>query len=90
MFLATSRYALVAQDTVNGPDGQPLLALRLRPLPPTAGEAHRIRDHDRLDTLAQAGYADGARFWHIADANAALDARQLTVTVGAILKLPKT
>ena len=67
-----------------------LLALRLRHLPPTAGEAHSVRDHDRLDALAHAGFADGTRFWHIADANTALDARQLTATVGATLKLPKS
>ena len=90
MFLATSRYALVRQDEVAGPDGRPVMALRLRRLPPTPGDAHGVNDHDRLDVLAQAHFADGTRFWHIADANSALDARQLTGVVGDTLKLPRS
>lgn len=91
MFLDTSRYAKVAQDEVDLPDGRTTRAIRLRRLPPTAvGELHAVRDHDRLDLLAQSRYADGTRFWHIADANSALDARDLCAMTGTELNLPRT
>ncbi|PWV61199.1 hypothetical protein [Plasticicumulans acidivorans] len=89
MFLDASRYAKVMQETVTLADGRVVSALRLRPLPPSAGTAHAVQDNDRLDLLAQAGYADGTRFWHIADANSALDAaRELCAETGATLTLP--
>lgn len=90
MFLDTSRYAQVPQDEVTGPAGRPVKALRLRRLPYVIGDDHRVTDHDRLDILAQATYADGTRFWHIADANTALDSRELTAEPGATLTLPRT
>jgi hypothetical protein len=90
MFLDTSRYAQVAQDEVTGLDGRPVRALRLRRLSYVIGDPHAVTDHDRLDILAQASYADGSRFWHIADANTGLDARQLTAEPGATLTLPRT
>lgn len=90
MFLDTSRYAKVAQDEVALPDGRTTRAIRLRRLPPTAGDAHTLHDHDRLDLLAQARYADGTRFWHIADANSDLDARTLCTEAGVELNLPRT
>lgn len=88
MFLDTSRYAKIAQDETVTADGRAVSAIRLRRLPPTAGEAHAVQDNDRLDLLAHANYADGRRFWHIADANTALDARELTAQTSDIVKLP--
>jgi len=90
MFLDSSRYARVTQDEERLPDGRATRAIRLRRLPPTPGEAYAVRDHDRLDILAQARYADATRFWHIADANSALDARELCAVTGAGLNLPRT
>lgn len=90
MFLDTSRYARVAQDTVPTRSGRTGSAIRLRALPPTTGEPYAVIDRDRLDLLAQARYADDTRFWHIADANTALDARTLTDDTGDVIILPRT
>ncbi|MEW5787786.1 MAG: LysM domain-containing protein [Pseudomonadota bacterium] len=90
MFLDTSRYAQVAQDDTTDAQGRPVKALRLRRLPYVIGDPHAVTDHDRLDVLAQASHADGTRFWHIADANTALDARELVAVPGDTLTLPRT
>lgn len=81
MFLDTSRYAQVDQADA---------ALKLRRLPAVTGEDYAVKDNDRLDLLAQSRYADGTRFWHIADANTALDARTLTAEIGGHLTLPRS
>lgn len=90
MFLDASRYARVAQDETTTRDGRRVTALRLRRLPPTAGDDLAVKDNDRLDLLAQSTYGDGTRFWRIADANSRLDAGELTAVTGRNLKLPKT
>jgi hypothetical protein len=78
MILETSRYAQVPTVAATDRAGRPVTALKLRRLPATAGSPYVTRDNDRLDLLAQSQYGDGTRFWHIADANTALDARDLT------------
>lgn len=77
MFLPNSRYAKVATVTVATAEGREVTAVKLRRLPPTPGEPYTLRTGDRLDTLAQTRYADATKFWHVADANTALDSRQL-------------
>jgi len=88
MLLDTSRYAKVTQEAVETRDGRRVTALKLRPLPPTVGAPYSVRDDDRLDLIAHTAYADDTRFWHIADANTALEARILTAETGAIILVP--
>jgi hypothetical protein len=89
MFLPNSRYHNVATvETVDG-DGQPVVALKLRRLAPVAGEPHVVEAGERLDIHAQAIAGDATQFWHVADANAALDSRTLTENPGERLLLPK-
>jgi len=38
-----------------------------------------ITSNDRLDIMAKRNYGDATRYWHIADANSALDSRRLFV-----------
>lgn len=90
MFLDSSRYAHVAQDAVRTRDGRVGQAIRLRPLPPAAGEPYTVLERDRLDLLAQARYGDDTMFWHIADANTALEAPVLTAAAGDIIAVPRT
>ena len=90
MFLDNSRYAKVPQEETTAPNGRSVTALRLRALPPAIGAPHGVKQNDRLDLLAHEKYADGARFWHIADANTALEASELTRESGAELSLPET
>ncbi len=90
MFLDSSRYAKVPQEEAVTREGRKVLALRLRPLPPTPGDPFEVRENDRLDLLAHARFADGTRFWHVADANTALDARALAAATGAVFRLPRS
>lgn len=90
MFLPNSRYANVA--TVDSPaeGGGSVKALKLRRLTPVAGDPHTVKAGDRLDILAQQRYGDATQFWHIADANSALDSRTLTAVPGDTVLVPKT
>jgi hypothetical protein len=91
MFLENSRYARQPTADVTTPDGRTVTALTLRPLPAVTGAPHPVVDHDRLDLLAFDTYSDGTRFWHVADANTALDAsRELVARTGDTLNLPAT
>jgi len=67
-----------------------VVALKRRALPATPGEAHEVRDRDQLDVLAHEQYGDGTKFWHIADANTACEARELVAGAGSILLKPRS
>ena len=89
MFTDTSRYAKTATETVTDRDGREVQAIRLRALPQVTGRAVLVKEGSRLDVLAQEHYGDGSRFWHIADANTALEAADLVAEVLATLRLPE-
>ena len=90
MFLKNSRYSglptVVAQDR----SGREVVAVKLRRLPATAGDARTIQGHDRLDVMSDAQYGDAARYWNIADANTELEAEELTRTAGRIIAVSKS
>jgi hypothetical protein len=90
MFLENSRYAKVATVETTTPSGEKALALKLRHLTPAAGDPHTVASGDRLDLIADARYGDATRFWHVADANTALDGRTLVEDVGRTIAVPKT
>jgi len=90
MFLENSRYAQQPTTDVVLPDGRTIQALKLRKLPAVAGSPHVVREHDRLDGLAQDHSSDGTKFWHIADANTALQANDLVAEPGPTINLPET
>jgi hypothetical protein len=85
--LKTSRYSSVEQIDAPAPGGGTTKAFSLRPLPSPDAAPYLVLEHDRLDTLAQNRYADGSRFWHIADANTELEANQLAAP-GRTIALP--
>lgn len=93
MFLANSRYANVATVETVASTGERVTALRLRrltPVPTAAGDLQTVQAADRLDLFAQANQGDATQFWHVADANTALDGRTLVETPGDTLAVPKT
>jgi hypothetical protein len=91
MFLDNSRYASQPTADVTTPDGRTVTALNLRTLPTVSGSPHMVVDGDRLDLLADNTYNDPTKFWHIADANTALDAAwELVARTGDTLNLPPT
>lgn len=77
MFLKNSRYATTPQVAVTLGDGTQVSAVQLRVIPATPGDATPVTPNDRLDVMAERAYGDATRYWHIADANSALDSRRL-------------
>lgn len=88
MFLKNSRYYGLPTVTAKDRSGRDVSAVTLRRLPETPGDDHPVTSSDRLDILADAGYADATRYWHIADANSELEANELTRAVGRVIKVP--
>jgi hypothetical protein len=90
MFRPNSRYAKVPTVTARLATGEEVVALKLRTLPPTTGVSKVVAAGDRLDVLSLQSYGDGTMFWHIADANTALDSRTLVENPGDTLNVPET
>ncbi|MES2717453.1 MAG: hypothetical protein V4795_16935 [Pseudomonadota bacterium] len=90
MFLPNSRYAKLATVLTTSSTGEQVTALKLRRLPAVAGTPQMVQAGDRLDLLAQARNGDATQFWHIADANSALDGRTLVQTPGDTLTIPNS
>jgi hypothetical protein len=90
MFLPNSRYYKVATvETITSTD-ESVTALKLRRLTPVAGEPQMVQSGDRLDLLAHARTGDATQFWHVADANTALDGRTLVEIPGDTLNVPRS
>jgi hypothetical protein len=89
MFLPNSRYANVAQAEAANVTGETVTALKLRRLTPVSGNVSVVEGGDRLDLYAHRINGDATQFWHVADANSALDSRTLVETVGDTLILPR-
>jgi hypothetical protein len=88
MFLANSRYVNVATVETTTSTGERAVALKLRRLAPVTGTPHQVEQGERLDLHAFAINGDGTQFWHVADANTALDGRDLVASPGKTLILP--
>jgi len=87
MFLKTSRYAQLPQTQAPLSDGRVVSVIKLRRLPAIKGAEYIVKGNDRLDIIAERRYADGSRFWHIADANTELRARDLTREPGRDIRV---
>jgi len=90
MFLANSRYAKVGTVEATTSTGEHVIALKLRRLTPVTGEPQTVTSGDRLDLIAQERDGDATQFWHVADANTALDSRTLVEEPGDSLNVPRT
>jgi hypothetical protein len=89
MFLKNSRYHGTATHTVLGADGRLLTLLVPRTLPATLGSDVIVQAHDQLDAMADQRWRDATRYWHIADANSALRAGELTAEPGTTIQVPR-
>ena len=89
MFLSNSRYAKVPTVTARLATGEDVVALKLRKLTPVGGEPRTVNAGDRLDLIAHQRAGDATQFWHVADANTALDSRTLTAEPGDTVLVPK-
>ncbi|MFE4513455.1 LysM peptidoglycan-binding domain-containing protein [Kitasatospora sp. NPDC056783] len=82
----TSRYHGVPSAVRTEADGREIPYLRRRLLPGTDGltpaAEHTVSAGDRLDVLAYRYLGSADPWWRIADANPAVDPRELTATPG--------
>ena len=90
MFLPNSRYHKVSTVETTSSTGETVTALKLRRLTPATGDPQMVQAGERLDLLAQARTGDATQFWHVADANTALDGRELVDTPGETVIVPRT
>jgi hypothetical protein len=89
MFLDNSRYKNVATVQATQADGSTVVALKLRRLTPVDGVVRDVEAGERLDLIAHELNGDATQFWHVADANSALDSRTLVATAGDTVLVPK-
>ncbi len=91
VFPPNSRYHGIEIASREGADGEPVVYLRRRFVPPPEALAilrtHRVESGDRLDNLAAALLGDPELFWRLADANRALHPEELTERVGRRLRV---
>ena len=90
MFLPHSRYANVATVTTTLATGETVVAVKLRKLAVVTGAPQTVQSGDRLDIIADQRYGDATQFWHVADANTALDSRTLVEEPGDTVIVPAT
>lgn len=89
MFLKNSRYYRLEIVTSRDGRGQEVRLLKLRRLPPTRGTERVVQQSDQLDVISERQYKDSTRFWHIGDANTALESSRLTDKVGDAIEVPE-
>lgn len=90
MFFKGSRYERVPTKDYETDDGRVIRHKALRNIPDTPGlTKHVVDDGERLDHIAFDAYRDPERFWRIADANLAVDPRELTRDPGRVLDIPE-
>jgi hypothetical protein len=91
-FPPTSRYAgvgVVAWDPGSGAPPIAYLGRRLCPLPEHFALLYemRVTEVDRRDLIAAHHLGDAELWWQLADANGAIDPRELTGTIGRPLRI---
>ena len=77
MFEANSRYAKLPTAEVETAKGEKVIVVKPRRLPYAPGNLTEVKGTDRLDIMSHRKYKDGTKFWHVADANTELEARDL-------------
>ncbi len=92
MFGHTSRYYPLETATLTTAGGRVIAYKRRRFLPrgrdlPLLVEA-RVAQDDRLDLITARTLGDPEHFWRVADANDAMDPRDLTARAGRRLRIP--
>jgi hypothetical protein len=89
-FPPTSRYYGLETATLEGADGQTIVYLRRRFVPPPERFAllleHVVADGERLDLIAATYLSDPLQWWRIADANRALNPEDL-IEIGRRLRI---
>lgn len=90
-FLPTSRYHDTPVKTLAGADGENLVYLARRFVPPGSAFAllgtHTVVSGERLDIIAASELGDPLMFWRLCDANDAMRPDELTEQIGWRLRI---
>lgn len=90
-FPPTSRYHGLATKTLTTPNGQMVVYLKRRLVPPPERFSllteHTVLEGDRLDNITAQYLGDPEQFWRICDANVAISPEELTETTGRRLRI---
>ncbi|MGB5453262.1 MAG: hypothetical protein WBM71_12195 [Sedimenticolaceae bacterium] len=89
MFSKRSRYRNLEQVEATDDRGQQVVAIKLRALGEPVAKPAKVTQGDQLDVISERRYSDGARYWHIADANSELEAAALLTEPARIIKVPE-
>jgi hypothetical protein len=91
LFGPGSRYLGVNTATFTTPDGQSVMFLRRRFIPPLEEhsllQTHTVVEGDRLDNLGAKYLGDPEQFWRICDANVVMRPNELTETPGVKIRI---
>jgi citrate lyase alpha subunit len=89
----TSRYYHIGTAMIDRPDGQPIVYLKRRFVPPPEHyisiQQHIVAQGERLDNITAKYMVDPEQFWQVADANLAMQPQELTEESGRILDIPQ-
>lgn len=90
-FPSTSRYYGVETKTLEKADGQKVIYLKRRFVPPPDRfdllQEHVVTDQERLDNITAHYLTDPEQFWQVCDANRAMLPDELTEKVGRRLRI---
>ena len=91
IFPVTSRYSSVETATLEGADGETIVYVRRRFVPPPERfellQEHVVTQGERLDNITAQYLGDPEAFWRVCDANNAMRPDELTETVGRRLRI---
>ena len=90
-FPPTSRYHGIDTSTIKTVDGETVIYLRRRFLPPPERfsllQEHTVVEGDRVDNLANQYLGDPEQFWQLCDANNVMPPQELTETIGRRIRI---
>ena len=90
-FPPNSRYHQADTARIDGPDGQPIVYLRRRFVPPpeqfSVLQEHTVTEGERHDTVAATHLGDPEQWWRLCDANGVMRPEELTNTPGATIRV---
>lgn len=91
MFPITSRYYKIERTERETADGQKIVYLRRRFVPPAERfellQEHVVTEAERLDNITAQYLGDPEQFWRVCDANNAVRPDELTEEVGRRLRI---
>ena len=89
MFFKGSRYEKVEDRELIGGDGVAIRYKNVRLIPDMrASLSHVVRDHERIDHIANEHFKDSQRFWRICDANLTMRPSDLVERAGQRILIP--